>query len=480
MPDNSVSSLRMGHTSSVMLAIFFFIGIGSSLPWNVFITAQAYFQRRLSGTTYEDSFLNWFSMAFNVSTLMTMLIRTAVVAERMVSAIRTVLFSLVVIMSVISMHCAWTRMPEFHGTKRCSILSFFVILNGFIIYRMCFLGPSFFYTTLISILLVASASTLMQEGLLRIVATFPPKYTQAVVSGQSFAGLAVSLSSFIILWAGKDDTDVLFYGLHSNADLCALLYFVLVFITLVMCLLSFAVLTRMQLFRHYQRVDHPVRSPKKYLDDAPSEAETVDTLDASPRKHLLEREDGAEDTGDKVDMLEVAFKIRFYAVATFFIFIVTLGVFPGITSMIKSVHPERGIMSDQLFTPFTLILFNMSDFIARLSASWWPELGQKRVLILSMTRLVFFPLLMLCNLQNKSHEVITTVVFRSDVLAMLFIAGCAFTNGLLCALIFMEYPNLLRQNAEKELGGSIIFFVLSVGLTGGSLMSFVLLAMVKP
>ncbi|EGZ21422.1 hypothetical protein PHYSODRAFT_313617 [Phytophthora sojae] len=443
------------HTSRLVFAIFFFIGIGSSLPWNVFITAQAYFQRRLAGTSYEDSFLNWFSMAFNVSTLMTMLIRTAVIAERMAGAVRTVFFSLIVIMGVIFVHCAWTRMPEFNGY-------------------------SFFHTTMMSILLVACASTLMQEGLLRIVATFPPQYTQAVVSGQSFAGLAVSLSNFVILWAGEDDTR-LFHGLHANADLCAFLYFVLVFITLVLCLLAFAVLTRMALFRHYQSVDHPGHHQKEYFDDASSEAETVDTLNPSPRKRLLDEEDGGEGGGEsKADMMEVAFKIRSYAAATFFIFIVTLGVFPGITSAIKSVHPDKGLFFDKLFTPFTLILFNTSDFVARLSASWWPELGQKKVLLASLARLVFFPLLMLCNLQNKSHEVITTVLFRSDALAMLFMAGCAFSNGLLCTLAFMEYPNLLRKNAEKELGGSIIFFVLSIGLTAGSLMSFVLRAMLKP
>ena len=100
----------------VALLVFFFLGIGSSLPWNVFITAQSYFQHRLSDTTYEDSFLNWFSMAFNVSTLMTMLVRTAVIAERMTRAVHTVFFALVVIMGVMAMHCAWTRMPEFQGT----------------------------------------------------------------------------------------------------------------------------------------------------------------------------------------------------------------------------------------------------------------------------------------------------------------------------------------------------------------------------
>uniref|UniRef100_M4BYY1 Uncharacterized protein n=1 Tax=Hyaloperonospora arabidopsidis (strain Emoy2) TaxID=559515 RepID=M4BYY1_HYAAE len=330
---------------------------------------------------------------------------------------------------------------------------------------------------MISILLVACASTLMQEGLLRIVATFPSRYTQAVVSGQSFAGLAVSLSNFVILWAGGDSDAAFFgYNLQAGADLCAFTYFVLVFVTLVLCLLSFAVLTRMHLFRHYQGVDHPTRDLKKYLEDAPSEADTVDTLEASPREPLL----GEEETRFNVDMLHIAYKMRFYGAATFFIFIVTLGVFPGVTSAIKSVHPEDGLFFNKLFTPFTLILFNTSDFVARLSASWWSEFGQKKLLLASIARAIFLPLLMLCNLQNKSNEVITTVLFRSDVLAMLFIAGCAYTNGLLCTLAFMEYPRLFRKNVEKELGGSIIFFMLSIGLTAGSLMSFVLRAMLKP
>ncbi|CEG47694.1 equilibrative nucleoside transporter 1 isoform x1 [Plasmopara halstedii] len=439
----------MEHISGVMFAIFFFIGVGSSLPWNVFITAQDYFQHRLEGTAYEDSFLNWFSMAFNVSTLMTMLVRTIVLAERMASAIRTVFFSLIVIMIIMFMHCTWTRTPEFHGYP-------------------------FFHTTVVSILLVACASTLMQEGLLRIVSTFPPQYTQAVVSGQSFAGLAVSLSNFIILWADEAFARR-FDALHASPDLCALLYFVLVFITLVLCLLTFAILTRMSLFRCYSSPD----CQEKYINDVPSETDTMDSIDTSPRIPLLDKESGGSELSNKVDVMEVAFTIRFYAAATFFVFIVTLGVFPGITSAIKSMEPKRDLWSNKLFTPFTLILFNISDFIARLSASWWPRLGQKNVFLASIARIIFFPLLMLCNLRNKSDTVITTVIFRSDVLAMLFIAACAFSNGLLCTLAFMEYPDLFRKPAEKEIGGSIIFFVLSIGLTAGSIMSFVLKAMLK-
>lgn len=103
---------RAAHT---VYAIFFLVGIGSSLPWNVFITAQQYFQERLEDTDYEESFLNWFSMAFNISMLLSMVIRTMCFADRMPSAVTTVLFSLVTTTCVIFGHCWLTRMPEYHG-----------------------------------------------------------------------------------------------------------------------------------------------------------------------------------------------------------------------------------------------------------------------------------------------------------------------------------------------------------------------------
>lgn len=101
--------------AGALSAIFFLLGVGSSLPWNVFITAQNYFEKRLADTLYAESFLNWFSMAFNISTLLSMLVRTVVIGDRMPNAIATVFCSLFVIMSIMFMHCLLTRMPEFAG-----------------------------------------------------------------------------------------------------------------------------------------------------------------------------------------------------------------------------------------------------------------------------------------------------------------------------------------------------------------------------
>lgn len=345
-------------------------------------------------------------------------------------------------------------------------------------------GDEFFRLTMVSILFVSCASTMMQDGLLRIVAKFPPRCTQGLVAGQAMAGLAVSISNFAILYANADDTDSLHLlrVLAGNADLCAFLYFVLVFLTLIGCVVMFVLLIRMEMFRYYQNAD-PV--PISGSDTETKSFNTMDTWDSESRETLLSSSDEHEHEHDDpkrkhVDLVDLAYRLRFYAATPFFVFVITLAVFPGITSAIKSVTPGRGRFYRELFTPSSLILFNLGDFMARLCASWWTTTSDWRVMIASLARIAFVPLLMVCNLQNEHHQVITYVLFRNDLFPLVLVLGFAFTNGLLCTLALMHYPRLLRSREEKELGGTVMFFILSVGLTVGSLMSFVLRAMLKP
>lgn len=451
--------------AGALSAVFFLLGVGSSLPWNVFITAQNYFETRLADTVYAESFLNWFSMAFNISTLLSMLVRTVVIGDRMAGAIATVFCALFVIMSVMFMHCLLTRMPEFAGDE-------------------------FFRLTMVSILFVSSASTMMQDGLLRIVAKFPPRCTQGLVAGQAMAGLAVSISNFAILYANADENDGntslhLLRVLAGNADLCAFLYFVLVFLTLIGCVVMFVLLTRMEMFRYYQNADPvPISGGGSEAEDA-KRFNAMDTWDTESRETLLSSsdehdQDDHHERKHHVDLVDLAYRLRFYAATPFFVFIITLAVFPGITSAIKSVTPARGRFYRELFTPSSLILFNLGDFVSRLCASWWTTTSDWRVMTASLARIAFVPLLMVCNLQNEHHQVITYVLFHSDLFPLVLVLGFAFTNGLLCTLALMHYPRLLRSREEKELGGTVMFFILSVGLTVGSLMSFVLRAMLKP
>jgi len=41
-------------------------GVGNLFPWNAFITASNYYAERFAGTSFEDSFENYFSISFNI------------------------------------------------------------------------------------------------------------------------------------------------------------------------------------------------------------------------------------------------------------------------------------------------------------------------------------------------------------------------------------------------------------------------------
>ncbi|GLD96339.1 hypothetical protein PINS_up005022 [Pythium insidiosum] len=453
--------------STAVSGIFFLLGIASSLPWNVFVTEQDYFRMRLQGTAYEDSFVNWFSTALNITTLLTMLVRTVCIADRMPSAVKTVFASLVVVLSVMLGHTVLTRMPEFHGEP-------------------------FFQLTMVSLVVVGAANSMVQDGLLRLVSTFPPRFTQAVVSGQAMAGVVVASSNLIIMAANQEPTPTdaapLFFvnwDTESGADLSAFVYFVFVFAVVLLSVLAFIALTRMELFRFYH-YHHAV--PHK--DTARMSAVTTDMEDQdddeSMASSLLSRHDRAGSASEEEEeerelyLVELVYKIRFYGAAIFLVFMVSLAAFPGLTSLLHSSNPARGRLYRDLFVPALFVVVNVSDLVGRWTANWWPVLSGRQLFGMTVLRSAFIPLLMLCNLQNNHNQVITRVVFHSDVFPLLFVVVLLYSNGVLFTQSLMRYPSVLRGAKEKEMGGTIMFFLLTLGLTTGSLVTFVLYAMLRP
>jgi equilibrative nucleoside transporter 1/2/3 len=107
---------------SLIYAVFVLQGIGSMLSWNVFITADDYFREKFINTPFEETFLSWFGIIFNITALTTMLVRTFICSSDSISPSRSVWFSLIVITLVISVHIFFTKMPQFHGKFSLQLL----------------------------------------------------------------------------------------------------------------------------------------------------------------------------------------------------------------------------------------------------------------------------------------------------------------------------------------------------------------------
>ncbi|KAJ0407720.1 hypothetical protein P43SY_009057 [Pythium insidiosum] len=452
--------------STAVSGIFFLLGIASSLPWNVFVTEQDYFRMRLQGTAYEESFVNWFSTALNITTLLTMLVRTVCIAERMPSAVKTVFAALVIVLSVMLGHTVLTRMPEFHGEP-------------------------FFQLTMVSLVVVGAANSMVQDGLLRLVSTFPPRFTQAVVSGQAMAGVVVASSNLIIMAANEEPkteaSPVFIWATESDADLSAFVYFVFVFAVVLLSVLAFIALTRIELFRYYHYHHAALSKDSTRLSAVTTDMEEAEEeeQDDNLSSSLLGRKDRADSPSDEEEekelyLVELVHKIRFHGAAIFLVFMVSLAAFPGLTSLLHSSSPERGRLFRDLFVPALFVVVNVSDLVGRWTANWWSALSGRQLLGMTVLRAAFIPLLMVCNLQNNHDQVITRVVFESDIFPLLFVVVLLYSNGVLFTQALMLYPSALRGSKEKEMGGTIMFFLLTLGLTTGSLVTFVLYAMLRP
>lgn len=169
------------------------------------------------------------------------------------------------------------------------------------------------------------------------------------------------------------------------------------------------------------------------------------------------------------------------ALCIFVTFFITLGLFPGWTSEIQSIHQCGAFRSaNDLFVPLSFLLFNVGDFLGR----WWAATPRamayfaqsdcsKKLLILSALRVIFFPLLFVCH--RNSSSLLASWEIHSDVYSIGVQFLLAVSNGFLIAAAFLHAPSLLRSNneaaAKAERMSEILSLAVSGGLFCGSLLS---------
>lgn len=155
--------------------------------------------------------------------------------------------------------------------------------------------------------------------------------------------------------------------------------------------------------------------------------------------------------------------------SVFYVFFVSIAVFPAVSSGIQSVHKDTGSpWTTTYFVPLTsFFLYNAADFCGRQSTAWLQVPGPtSRVLpILVLCRTVLIPLFMFCNFQPRNH--LGTVLFPNDLYPVVFNCLLGLSNGYLGTLPMIYGPKVVpRELAEAT--GVVMSFFLTLGLAVGS------------
>uniref|UniRef100_A0A3Q1I1P1 Solute carrier family 29 member 2 n=1 Tax=Acanthochromis polyacanthus TaxID=80966 RepID=A0A3Q1I1P1_9TELE len=285
---------------------------------------------------------------------------------------------------------------------------------------------AFFSVTMATIWFINMFGAVLQGSLFGVVGLFPPRYSTLFMSGQGLAGIFAAVAMLC--------------SILSNS--AALGYFI------TPCVATLGTLMCYLLLPHLVSICTPSHMNVVNINEKELEAE---------RTYVSEPE-------ERSSVLAVFKKIWLMALCVTCVFAVTLSVFPVITwcSLFGT---------DKVFTCVCcFIVFNVMDLVGRSAPSLlqWPSKQSRLFPAAVLLRLVFIPLLMLCNIQNSN-----VTVFSHDICFVIIMALFSFSNGYLASLCMAYAPQLVRSK-DCETAGSLMTFFLVLGLAVGASFSFLL------
>ncbi|CAL8290339.1 unnamed protein product [Arctogadus glacialis] len=418
--------------------IVFILGLGSLLPWNFFATASLYFneclnvtQNSTQGGQPEDySFNSWMTFLSMLPLLLFTLLNSFLyqwVRERI-----RVVVSMVAILLLFSLTAALVRVQMDPDT--------------------------FFSITMGTIWFINAFSAVLQGSLFGLVGLLPPRYSTLFMSGQGLAGIFAALA--------------MLFSVLGNADIrtAALGYFITPCVAMSAVLACYTLLSHLEFASFYLNRDETVNQP---FEKMPVESLDKEFLKKSkdPESQVLQDLRQPETQQQRSSVFAVFKKIWVMAACVTCIFAVTLSVFPVITVQVKTVY--RGSAGwEKVFTCVCcFIVFNSLDLVGRSVPSLvqWPSKESRLFPVVVFSRMLFVPLLMVCNIPDSR----LAVLLPHDGAFVLVMVLFAFSNGYLASLCMAYAPQLVRSR-DCETAGALMTFFLALGLSLGASISFLL------
>uniref|UniRef100_A0A3P9L4K4 Solute carrier family 29 member 3 n=1 Tax=Oryzias latipes TaxID=8090 RepID=A0A3P9L4K4_ORYLA len=415
LPKPSLSPLVVRFTPedsyNLVYVLFFLMGIGSLLPWNFFITAKHYWIYKLSNSSdlgKEGERRSDISDYF----------------ESYLSIASTVPSVLCLILNYMLVNRLSPKLRVL--SSLWVILLVFVVTTALVKVDVSNSRTDFFIGTLVSVAVVSGASNIFSGSMFGISGYFPMRITQALVSGQAMGGTLSSLASIVNLAAVEDVTD------------SALFYFLTADVFILLCIFSYLLLPKLAYSKHYMGG----------TNEGGGAASVVPPLRPIIKKAWL------------------------LGFCVFYVFFISISVFPAVSSGIQSVDVASGTpWTTTYFVPITsFFLYNFADFCGRQATMWVQVPGPTSRFLpaLVLCRTVMVPLLVFCNFQPRDH--LHTVLFARDVYPVVFNCLLGLSNGYLGTLPMIYGPKVVpRELAEAT--GVVMSFFLTLGLAVGSAFS---------
>jgi equilibrative nucleoside transporter 1/2/3 len=469
--------------------IFLLLGIGFLLPWNAFVSASAYFETRTLAETSgkeKNNFMSWFSLLNNLSGVVTL-------AFMLIWQKRHIILP----------NWNLTRSSPTPLTRQNLEWRFIVVSLSFFLFVMILtasmvlipsLDPRLFQTiSLCSSAICGASGAFTSAGIVSFAQIFPPNLgLQPFISGQAVGGVVISILNFVLFglertgadefWAENCGTkgvysfDVSTQSEYYVIDWGAFAYFTVGAIIISSCIVLFLYLDRAPITEYYRSNNYSQRTRAPLVtgnarDDENEIHHLAEPLTSGEEVDIQPMSQRCDITSDSMSFLKIS------ASTIFFTFLITITIFPSWITRLESVHEcedRHDRLSNDLFVPGLIVLFNIFDLLGRVSAGYTNsnQLLKSGALVRmgALTRIMFLPLFLLLKAPNNRFP----TIFSNDWLPPLFTASLAYTNGWISTLAFTFAALSVPSDDDiQQMSSTILNFAVGLGLLSGSLLSFV-------
>lgn len=431
---------------------YFFANVSSSdfICRNMFLAASPYFQHRFSSS------------------------------PELLRAFPPTLLSVSCVTNLVSMGVL-TNLQSNANYPRRIILSLLLNIAGFTLLALSTVtfrdvSPGVYFAFLMIIVFTSSfAAGLSQNGVFAYVTGFGVgEYVQAIMTGQAVAGVLPPIAQIVSVLSvppPKTQEEGTIGHSPQESGKSAFAYFLTATAVSTFALLAFLLLLRLER-------NTPIEKAPPFSDASAIPEDTSSTALVTSDDHNDDDEDddGAHKNGHyrkAVPLWPLFLKLRYIALAVFLTFGVTM-FFPVYTQEIISTHPLQPppprLLQTACFIPLAFLFWNTGDLLGRLltlvpslaAVTKYPLL----VFVLSILRVVWIPLYLLCNIHGKG-AIVASDFFYLVIVQFLF----GVSNGYLGSCCMMGAGDWVDEE-EREAAGGFMGLCLVGGLTVGSLASF--------
>jgi hypothetical protein len=508
--------------------VFCWLGIGVLCPWNAFISARPYFQSRLCGeaVSIATDVELLFSVVYNVASVLSLgVILLIQYYQTTQTDLATALSSSICTTPVPTLAPSLRRQSssddsidiaptENQYTWWMVMVPLGLYLAVFILTTILVLLPGvppliFLISTLAGLFVCGVCTSVASAGIVGTAGLFEPEMgVNPYFQGQAAGGLLIAAANTVTAIFGSpgtflrhncrglldvdtaDTTTASTCSPYSEISWETFTYFFSGCIVIAFCMVGYSCIEQYKrLVRRggyvpidgvsdewMQRLRHQGSTTGIELPADPNDELSLG--EESFQKMKKQGSDFSDSDSAKYDSATYTVwkSVQGPAIALFLTYIITLALFPVISSNLSSIKEcqSHNRLRNDLFTPVTFLVFNAGDLLGRLFVTdvpidKIPNLSRKLVWT-SIARFLFVPLFLLCYSRTSIYS---SMAIPSDVFSLVVQFLFAVTNGMLTSVCFRQAPGLIPATTEmQQISSAILNFTMCFGLLCGSFLSF--------